>query len=66
MGGFSAIDAMFAPVASRFASYPVALETQAQAYVDAVLAHPFMNEWREAAQSEPWITPEYEYDGGAP
>jgi glutathione S-transferase len=66
MGAFSAIDAMFAPVASRFASYPVDLESQAQAYVDAVNAHPLMIEWREAARAEPWITPEYEYDGGAP
>ena len=62
MGAFSAIDAMFAPVASRFTSYPVDLESQAQAYVDAVLAHPFMAEWREAALAEPWIIPEYEGD----
>ena len=63
MGAFSAIDAMFAPVASRFTSYPVDLESQAQAYVDAVLAHPLMIEWRDAAQAEPWIIPEYEDDG---
>jgi glutathione S-transferase len=66
MGAFSAIDAMFAPVAIRFAGYTVDLESQAQAYVDAVLAHPFVIEWRDAALAEPWITPEYEYDGGAP
>ncbi len=66
MGAFSAIDVMFAPVASRFTSYPVDLEAQAQAYVDAVLAHPPMVEWRDAAQAEPWFTPEYEHDGGAP
>lgn len=66
MGAFSAIDAMFAPVASRFAGYAVDLESQAQAYVDAMLAHPFMVEWRDAAQSEPWIIAEFEYDGGAP
>ncbi len=63
MGAFSAIDAMFAPVASRFGSYSVDLESQAQTYVDAVAAHPFMIEWRDAAQLEPWITAEYEYDG---
>jgi len=60
MGEFTAIDAMFAPEASRFTSYPVYLESQAQAYVDAVLAHPFMKEWHEAAQAEPWIIPEFE------
>lgn len=66
MGGFSAIDVMFAPVASRFAGYGVDLESQAQTYVDAVLAHPFLVEWRDAAQAEPWIIQEFEYDGGAP
>ncbi len=65
MGAFSAIDAMFAPVASRFTSYAVDLESQAQAYVDAVAAHPPMIEWREAARAEPWVIPEFE-DGGAP
>lgn len=65
MGGFSALDAMHAPVASRFATYSLALEDQAAAYVEAVLAHPFMEEWGEAAHREPWIIPEYELDGAA-
>ena len=63
MGAFSGLDAMFAPVASRFVTYAVALESEAQAYVDALHTHPFMAEWRAAADKEPWITPEYEYDG---
>ena len=62
MGAFSAIDAMFAPVASRFKTYAVPLGGEAQAYVAAVLEHPFMAEWREAAENEPWIIPEFELD----
>ncbi len=64
MGAFSALDAMFAPVASRFVSYAVALESEAEAYAEAVTAHPFMAQWRDAAIKEPWIIPEFEYDGG--
>ncbi len=66
MGSFSALDAMLAPVAARFGSYSVDLEAQAQAYVDAVATHPFMIEWRDAAQLEPWILPEFEYDAVIP
>jgi len=62
MGDFSALDAMYAPVASRFATYGVELESQAQEYVDAVLADPDMQEWRAAANKEPWIIPEFEPD----
>jgi glutathione S-transferase len=64
MGAFSALDAMFAPVASRFGSYAVALESEAEAYAEAVTAHPFMAEWRDAAIKEPWIIAEFEYDDG--
>jgi glutathione S-transferase len=53
-------DAMFAPVASRFATYGVALDADAQDYVAALLELPAMQEWREAAGREPWIIPEYE------
>ncbi len=61
-GGFSAADAMYAPVATRFDTYGVPLESHAEDYVAAVLAHPFMVEWTEAARKEPWIIPEFEID----
>lgn len=64
-GGFSAADAMFAPVASRFDTYGVPLPDQAAAYVAAVMAHPLMTEWIDAAGKEPWIIPEFEIDGKA-
>lgn len=62
-GGFCAADAMFAPVATRFDTYGVPLEGQAAEYVKAVMAHPFMVEWIEAAGREPWIIPEFEPEG---
>lgn len=49
-GAFSIADAMFAPVASRFLTYDVALDPVSSAYRDAVLALPAMQDWvREAA-----------------
>ena len=48
---------MFAPVATRFRSYGVALSPSAQAYVDAVLSDPAVRAWDAAAQQEPWTIP---------
>ena len=46
-------DAMYAPVATRFATYDVALPAPAAAYRDAILAMPEMRAWTDAAQAEP-------------
>ena len=46
-------DAMYAPVATRFATYDVALPAAAAAYRDAILAMPEMRAWTEAAMAEP-------------
>jgi len=56
-GGFSATDAMYAPVASRFRTYlpdlaPYGDDGTAQAYVDALFALPAMAEWERGALSE--------------
>ena len=56
----SIADAMYAPVAPRFATYGVALDADAQDYVTALLELPAVGEWSEAAKREPWIIPEYE------
>jgi glutathione S-transferase len=61
-GRFSLADAMYAPVAVRFTTYPVALGENATRYRDAVMGHPFMVEWRAAAQAEPWMIPAFELD----
>jgi glutathione S-transferase len=54
-GAFSAADAMYAPVASRFVTYTVELDGTCQAYVDAVMALPAMRAWIEAGRAEPWV-----------
>ena len=51
-GAFSPADAMFAPVALRFVTYGVALDATGRAYVDAVAAHPAVQEWIAAARTE--------------
>ena len=60
-GAFGAADAMFAPVATRFKTYNVTLDNDADAYCKAVLAHPAMKEWIDAAEHEPWLIDKYEF-----
>jgi glutathione S-transferase len=52
-GGFSIADAFYAPVATRFRTYGVALEGPAAAYADGLQALPAMQQWAAAAQAEP-------------
>ena len=51
-GAWSAADAFYAPVVSRFVTYNVALEGAAAAYAAAVWAHPLVQEWCAAAAAE--------------
>ena len=53
-GTISAADAMYAPVVTRFRTYGVKLDADADAYCKAVLAYPAMKDWTEAARKEPW------------
>ena len=53
-GPFGAVDAMFAPVATRFRTYGVPLEGTARAYAAALLDHPAMRRWQEGARAESW------------
>ena len=59
-GSFTIADAMYAPVASRFRTYGVALPSDAQAYCEALLALPAMREWADAARAEPWVVAAFE------
>ncbi|MGU3494911.1 glutathione S-transferase family protein [Xanthobacteraceae bacterium A53D] len=61
-GAFSAADAMFAPVATRFDTYQVPLDAVSRSYVDAVLAQPDFVRWRDAALKEEWVVAEDEVD----
>jgi glutathione S-transferase len=46
-------DAMYAPVATRFMTYDVKLDSDCAAYCAAIMALPAMKEWIEDARSEP-------------
>ncbi|NJL37210.1 MAG: glutathione S-transferase family protein [Leptolyngbyaceae cyanobacterium RM1_406_9] len=52
-GQFTFADAMYAPVVSRFVTYEVELDKIARAYTDAIWSLPAMQEWLEAAATEP-------------
>lgn len=51
-GRFGIADAMYAPVATRFRSYGVAMDPVSEAYVNAIYALPAMQEWCAAAARE--------------
>lgn len=59
-GEFGATDIMFAPVVFRFWGYELPASPVAQAYIDAMLAHPWMVEWVEGAKAESWVLDQYE------
>ncbi|GGF55590.1 glutathione S-transferase [Azorhizobium oxalatiphilum] len=61
-GRFCAADAMFAPVATRLATYMVPLDPISESYVQAILAQPDFVRWREAALKEEWVVAEDEVD----
>jgi glutathione S-transferase len=53
-GAFGNADAMFAPVVTRFDIYDIKLSPEARAYMDAVLATPAFQTWKQAALQETW------------
>ena len=59
-GTFGAADIMFAPVVTRFVTHSISVPNFAQAYVMAILNHPWMTDWINAAQEEPWVIENYE------
>ena len=61
-GGFTAADAMYAPVVARFHTYDVGVGALARAYMDAMRALPAWREWETAALKEPWVLAEDEVD----
>ncbi len=59
-GTFSAADIMFAPIVTRFVTYGFTLPGFAAGYVEAMLAHPWMQEWFQGAADEEWVVEKYE------
>jgi glutathione S-transferase len=56
-GHFTAADAMYAPVVTRFDTYGGALDADIRDYVDSVLGTPAMTQWYAEAAKEPWPEP---------
>ena len=54
-GSFSAADAMYAPVVTRFDTYAIEVPADARAYMETILESAAFSEWRAAALLEPWV-----------
>ncbi|HEX7782449.1 MAG TPA: glutathione S-transferase family protein [Sphingobium sp.] len=59
-GEFGAADIMFAPVVTRFITYQLPIARFAEGYMQAIIAHPFMQEWIGGAQAEDWVIEKFE------
>ena len=59
---FSAADAMYAPVVSRFHTYGVEVGAVSATYKQAMMALPAWQEWYAAALQEEWLLAEDEVD----
>lgn len=59
---FTAADAMYAPVVTRFLTYEPEISPPTRAYCAAVRAHPLVSAWYDAAAGEPeeWRVRQYE------
>jgi len=59
-GDFGAADIMYAPVVTRIVTYGLPVARFATGYMDAVLHHPFMQDWIAGAQEEEWVIEQFE------
>jgi glutathione S-transferase len=59
-GTFSAADFFYAPVVSRFVTYGIGVPGFAQAYMQAVWEHDWMQQWVREAESEEWTIEQFE------
>ncbi|MFA7596174.1 MAG: glutathione S-transferase family protein [Novosphingobium sp.] len=59
-GTFSAADIIYAPIVSRFLSYGVGVPGFAQAYMQAMWEHEWMQAWIKAAEDEEWVIEQWE------
>ena len=59
-GGFGAADIAFAPVCGRIVTYGLAVPGFAETYVAAIMEHPWMREYVEAAEREAWVIDRFE------
>ncbi len=59
-GTFGAADIFYAPVVSRFITYRFGVPGFAQAYMQAVWEHEWMQAWVAASEDEQWVLEQYE------
>jgi glutathione S-transferase len=59
-GEFGAADIMYAPVVTRFITYSIPVAQFALPYMQAVIAHPFLQDWIGDAQAEDWVIEKFE------
>ncbi|RJX68260.1 glutathione S-transferase family protein [Tsuneonella suprasediminis] len=59
-GTFGAADVFYAPVVSRFVSYGIAVPGFAQAYMQAVWEHDWMQAWIKGAEDEQWVIEQWD------
>jgi glutathione S-transferase len=62
-GTFGAADIFYAPVVSRFLTYGVGVPGFAQAYMQAIWEHQWMQDWIAASHNEGWVIEQYERVG---
>ena len=63
LGGFSIADVMYAPVASRFDTYQIKLNSTAYEYMQTVLANPHIRQWYEDSRQEAEVIDEIDSVG---
>ena len=59
-GTFCAADIIYAPVVSRFLTYGIGVPGFAQAYMEAVWEHEWLQAWVSAAEAEDWTIEQFE------
>lgn len=59
-GTFGAADVFYAPVVSRFVTYGIPVPGFAQAYMEAVWEHEWMQAWIRAAEDERWVIEQWD------
>jgi len=60
-GRFSIADATFAPIVTRFRTYKIKLERDAESYCETIIALPALQEWTASARNEPMVINKYEF-----
>lgn len=59
-GTFCAADIFYAPVVSRFMTYGIGVPGFAQAYMQALWEHDWMQVWLQGAENEEWTISQFE------